>query len=79
MESKQWIEGKVQVEADLRDALAARILEALAGMRRDLPPLEPDRGWQSGQALHERDDLRELVACVHRGNDANSSLHTNRE
>jgi len=78
MESKKWMEAsdvipmfptlvwKLQVEADLRDALAARILEALAAMRRDLPPLEPGRGWQSGQALHERDDLRELVACVHR-------------
>ena len=78
-ESKKWMEAsdvipmfptlvwKVQVEADLRDALAASILEALAGIRRDLPPLEPGRGWQSGQGLHERDDLRELVACVDRG------------
>lgn len=79
MESKKWTEAsdvipmfptlvwKLQVEADLRDALAATILEALATMRRSLPPLEPARGGQSGQALHERDDLRELVACVHRG------------
>ena len=78
-ESKKWMEAsdvipmfptlvwKVQVEAALRNALADSILEALAGIRRDLPPLEPGRGWQSGQGLHERDDLRELVACVDRG------------
>ena len=56
-ESKKWMEAsdvipmfptlvwKVQVEGDLRDALGTSILEALAGMRRDLPPLEPGRGW----------------------------------
>jgi len=78
-ESKKWMEAsdvipmfptlvwKVQVEAELRDTLATSILEALAGMRRALPPLEPGRGWQSEQALHERDDLRELVACFDRG------------
>lgn len=79
MQSKRWMETsdvipmfptliwKLQVEADLRDALAARILAALTDMRRGLSPLEPGRGWQSGQALHEREDFRELVSCVHRG------------
>ncbi len=78
-ESKQWMESsevipmfpslvwKLQIEAGLRDALAASILATLTDMRRDLPPLEPGRGWQSGQALHEREDFRELVACIHRG------------
>ena len=78
-EGKQWIETsdvipmfptlvwKLQIEAGLRDALAASILATLTEMRRDLPPLEPGRGWQSGQALHEREDFRDLVSCVHRG------------
>lgn len=79
MESKRWMETsdvipmfptliwKLQVEADLRDALAVGILEALTDMRGGLSPLEPGRGWQSGQALHEREDFRELISCVHRG------------
>ena len=58
---------KRQIEAGLRDALGARILEALTEMRRGLSPLESGRGWQSGQVLHEREDFGELVACVHRG------------
>ena len=77
-ESSRWIETsdvipmfpslvwKVQIEAGLRDALAGSILAALTEMRRGLPPLEAGRGWQSGQALHEREDFRDLVSCVHR-------------
>ncbi|CAN7237878.1 2OG-Fe(II) oxygenase family protein [Variovorax sp. LjRoot290] len=78
-ESNRWMEAsdvipmfpslvwKIQFEAGLRDALARSILAALADMRRGLPPLEAGRGWQSGQALHEREDFRELVSCVRRG------------
>ena len=78
-ESNRWMETsdvvpmfptlvwKLQIEAGLRDALAARILAALADMRRDQSPLEPGQGWQSAQALHEREDFHELVECVHRG------------
>ena len=58
---------KVQIEAGLRDVLAESILAALTEMRRGLPPLEPGRGWQSAQSLHERGDFRELVSCVDRG------------
>jgi len=35
-------------------------------MRRNLPPLAPGQGWQSVQSLHELDDFRDLVSCVHR-------------
>ncbi|RST48680.1 2OG-Fe(II) oxygenase family protein [Variovorax sp. MHTC-1] len=78
-ESNRWMETsdvipmfpslvwKVQIEASLRDALAQSILAALADMRRGLPSLEAGRGWQSGQALHEREDFRDLVSCVRRG------------
>ena len=55
---------KIQIEPRLRDALRRTILAALAEMRGRLPPLAPGQGWQSGQALHEREDLLELVACI---------------
>ncbi|CAN7229119.1 2OG-Fe(II) oxygenase family protein [Variovorax sp. LjRoot84] len=78
-ESNRWMEAsdvipmfpslvwKIQIEAGLRDALARSILAALADMWRGLPPLEAGRGSQSGQALHEREDFRDLVSCVRRG------------
>lgn len=55
---------KTQIEPGLRDAMNARILEALADMRRGAPPLEPGQGWQSVQDLHEREALHELVSCI---------------
>jgi len=55
---------KVQVEPELRDALRKTIMAALAEMRARLPPLAPGAGWQSAQALHEREDFRDLVACM---------------
>lgn len=55
---------KLQIEAGLRETLRSRILVALTELRADLPPLAPGQGWQSGQALHERAELRDLMACV---------------
>jgi uncharacterized protein (TIGR02466 family) len=78
-EQKRWMEAsdviamfpslvwKIQIESGLRDALNASIEAALLDVRCKLPPLEAGRGWQSEQTLHQRDELRELVACVDRG------------
>ncbi len=63
---------KIAIKPQLRDAIASRILAMLESMRRDLQRLEPGRGWQSEHALHEREELRELVACV--GNATRSVL-----
>ena len=57
---------KIELGAQLREAIGARVLAALAHLRRDLPPLAPGQGWQSVQSLHELDDFRDLVSCVHR-------------
>lgn len=58
---------KIQLEVGLQDSLNSKIGAVLADLRRELPPLEAGRGWQSGQALHRRDELRELVSCVDSG------------
>ena len=75
-ENEPWIEAsdvipmfptlvwKLQLKADLREAMAARILAVLEGIRRDLPRLAPGQGWQSEQTLHEREEFRDLVAFV---------------
>ncbi len=55
---------KLQLKADLRETMEARILAALEGIRRDLPRPAPGQGWQSAQTLHEREEFRDLVAFV---------------
>ncbi|MBI2311748.1 MAG: 2OG-Fe(II) oxygenase family protein [Betaproteobacteria bacterium] len=57
---------KLQLRPELRDAIEAKILAVLDGMRREAPPLAPGEGWQSEQTLHKREDFRELVSCVER-------------
>ncbi len=55
---------KLQLSAKLHEAIDAKILAALAGMRRDAPELASSQGWQSDQTLHELEDFRDLVSCV---------------
>ena len=55
---------KIQLKAELRDAIDVKILAALERIRRDLPELGAGQGWQSEQTLHEREEFRDLVACV---------------
>lgn len=57
---------KVQLESQRHEAINARILGALAGMRRGLPDLARGEGWQSDQTLHQRGEFRELVSCVNK-------------
>src|SRR5919197_6237161 len=55
---------KIHVRPAWSDAMAAQMLPALAAMRAKSPPLEPGRGWQSEQALHERAEFGELAKAV---------------
>jgi len=55
---------KIQINAELHDAMDAKILAALERIRRDLPKLGVGQGWQSEQTLHEREEFRDLVSCV---------------
>jgi hypothetical protein len=57
---------KIQLEAQLREAIDSQVLAAIARMRRGLPPLAPGQGWQSVQSLHELDDFRDIASSVHR-------------
>ena len=45
---------KMSLAPELRDAIEAKALAALEGLRRHLPALEAGHGWQSEQTLHER-------------------------
>lgn len=58
---------QIRLAPAFAEAVNAKLVAMLAAMRRDAQPLAAGQGWQSGQALHERDELRELVSCVRRG------------
>ena len=55
---------KIQLRAKLHEAMDAKILAALARMRRDAPQLASGQGWQSDQTLHELEEFRDLISCV---------------
>ena len=55
---------KIQVRAELRDAIDAEILGVMESLRRDLPKLGPGQGWQSVHTLHEREEFRNLVSSI---------------
>ena len=55
---------KIQLRAKLHEAMDAKILAALARMRRDAPQLALGQGWQSEQTLHELEEFLDLISCV---------------
>ena len=57
---------KIQLKAQLHQALDAKILAVVKSMRRDRAELAPGQGWQSDQTLHELEEFQELVSCIKR-------------
>ena len=76
MAGDPWIEGsdvipmfptlvwKIQLKAEMQEAMNPMIVAALASMRREAPQLAPGHGWQSDQRLHELEEFRDLIACI---------------
>jgi len=57
---------KIQLRAEQRDRIAADALGLLHGLRQGQAELKTGEAWQSGHALHQRDELRVLCDCVGR-------------
>src|SRR2546428_336779 len=57
---------KTQLRAEVHEAIAASALGLLRSLRQGLPELKTGEAWQSGHALHGREELRELCSCVRR-------------
>jgi uncharacterized protein (TIGR02466 family) len=55
---------KIQLKAEMNNAINPMILAALARMRREAPQFALGHGWQSAQRLHELEEFRELVSCI---------------
>jgi uncharacterized protein (TIGR02466 family) len=57
---------KIQLRADVHEAIDASALGLLHSLRRGLPELKTGEAWQSAHALHGREELRRLCDCVGR-------------
>jgi len=55
---------KIRLKPELHRVISANIARSLEQMRSDLPTLKTGHGWQSEQALHEREEFRDLAECV---------------
>jgi uncharacterized protein (TIGR02466 family) len=57
---------KIQLRAEVHDAIDAGVLRLLHSLRQGLPELKTGEAWQSGHALQQRVELRGLCHCVTR-------------
>lgn len=57
---------KIQLRAGVHEAIDAAALRLLRSLRQGLPELKPGEAWQSGHALHRREELHALCDYVRR-------------
>ena len=57
---------KIQLRPEVHEPIDASALGLLHSLRQGLPELATGEAWQSGHALHGREELRELCDCVSR-------------
>jgi len=57
---------KIQLRAEVHEPIDASVLGLLHSLRQGLPELRTGEAWQSGHALHTRQELHELCGCVSR-------------
>src|SRR2546429_5436062 len=57
---------KTQLRAEVHEAIDASVLGLLRSLRQGLPELKTGEAWQSGHALHRREEMRELFGPVSR-------------
>ena len=55
---------KIQLRAELHETIDASVLGLLHSLRQGLPALNTGEAWQSGHALHGREERRQLCDCV---------------
>jgi len=57
---------KIQLRAAVQEPIDASALAVLHSLRQGLPELKSGEAWQSGHALHRREEMHELCGCVRR-------------
>ena len=57
---------KIQLRAEVHEPIDAAALGLLRSLRQGQPELKSGEAWQSGHALHRREELHALCDCVSR-------------
>lgn len=57
---------KIQLTSGYRQRISSGILQVINELNPDLGGIPPGGSWQSAQDLHNREQLADLVACIHR-------------
>lgn len=55
---------KIELRTEVHKPINEKIIEVLNRMRQSMPDLAPGEAWQSNQALHKLEELRELVSYI---------------
>jgi hypothetical protein len=58
---------KIQLRAEVQEPIDASALVLLHSLRQGQPELKSGDAWQSGYALHGREELHALCDCVNTG------------
>lgn len=56
---------KIQLRSGFHQSLNSKILQVISQINPDLAKIPPGGSWQSGQDLHNREQLLDLVSCIH--------------
>ena len=55
---------KIQLTSGFRQSVNSNILQVINQIKPDLAEIPPGRSWQSGQDLHNREQLVDLISCI---------------
>ena len=55
---------KIQLTSTFRQRVNSQILEVINQINPDLAEIPPGESWQSGQDLHDREQLADLISCT---------------
>jgi len=55
---------KIQLTSEIRQRVNSNILQVIDQIKPDLAEIPPGGSWQSGQDLHNREQLVDLITCI---------------
>ncbi len=55
---------KIQLTSGFRQKVNSNILQVINQIKPDLAEIPPGGSWQSGQDLHNREQLVDLISCI---------------
>ena len=55
---------KIQLTAEVRQRVNSNILQVITQLKPDLAEIPPGESWQSGQDIHNREQMMEFNSCI---------------